>query len=88
MAIVQKDQEPDSIIGNFETDASCLLPYDLVSKIKSIGHKSNHDDASETLSYLESSSSSVVPKLSIVKTRVHFRCYIRNDFNKISEEQK
>ena len=34
------------------------------------------------------SSSLMAPKLSIGKTLVHFQCYRRDEFNKLSEEEK
>ena len=39
------------------------------------------------LSELEVASSYVVPKLSIGKTRVQFRCFKKDEFYKVSDEQ-
>ena len=63
--MIQNDQGSDSMIRNFETTVSCLLPYDPVSKSKSAGHKRNHASISEMLDQLEVASTLATPKPSI-----------------------
>ena len=45
--MVKNDQGRDSMIGNFESTASNVLPYDPVAKRKSAGDKRNYADVSE-----------------------------------------
>ena len=88
IAMLRNIQGTNGIISKFESVSSCLLHYDPVAKRRSSGDKRNHIDVSESMSLLEISSSSVVPKSFVGKTLFYSRFYENDEHCKISKAKK
>ena len=80
IAMVLNYQGSDGMISYFESTSSCLFTYDLVAKRKSSGDARGY--AFIYMPNAEVFSSLVALKSFIGKTRVHFRCYKRNELKR------
>ena len=86
MAMIMNNDVPGGKMRDFESAASYLLPHDPVAKRKgAAGTKRDHSLVLEAKSEVSSSTSG---KPSIGKTRVEFRYYKKDEFRKLSKEQR
>ena len=87
MDMVRNDDVPGGKMRDFESAASCLLPHDPAPKQKgAVGTKRDHGLVSEAKLEVSSSTSGKPP--SIGKTGVEFRCCKKDEFRKLSKEQR
>lgn len=86
MALVRNDTEPTGKMNDFEATASYLLPHDPVSKKRTAGTKRGVAEISDTSGAEASSTSAGKPASG--KTGVEFRFYQREDYFKLTEDQK
>jgi hypothetical protein len=89
MASIKTDQDPNGLRNNFEAAATHLLPYDPVQKKRPdhAGGKRGAGDISD-VTHEEADVSAFGAKKGIGKTGVHLRYHPREEYVKLSSEQK
>ena len=88
MASIRTDDEPDGMCNDFEQSAAHLLPYDLVAKKHAAGSSKRGSAEVSAVSYEATDVAAFGTKPGIGKSGVHFRYYDKNEYSKLTKEQK